>query len=473
MIQSEVLVAEIGSTTTVVNAFSGLKGEEPCFLGQGQAPTSVALGDVTIGLCQAIEDLEAKLGGSLSWETMLATSSAAGGLRMSVHGLVYDMTARAAREAALGAGAVLGLITAGELGEQDLAALQRQNPNIILLAGGVDYGESATVLANARHLSRLKLAAPIIYAGNVAAQSEFVAIMQAAGLPYYTVTNVYPTIDELNVEPTRQVIQQVFAEHIVHAAGMEKIRQMVTGPILPTPGAVLVAAELLQKAIGDLLVIDVGGATTDVHSVTPGSEEINRLLLYPEPLAKRTVEGDLGVYLNAAHVAERIGQAVLASRIGPEVGSLLANWPPIPRKAGELRLLAEFTIEAARTALERHAGRLQQLYGPQGRSTIAVGKDLTNVRYVIGTGGPLTQLTNAKELLVAMLAKPAGQALLPKSSAEILIDQHYNLAALGVLTTRYPRAALHLMEKSLGIGRSHTRAHVPPISVGMSSVRQG
>lgn len=451
MMQIEVLVAEIGSTTTVVNAFTSLTSEKPCFLGQGQAPTSVALGDVTIGLRQAIQDLEAKLGDSISWETMLATSSAAGGLRMSVHGLVYDMTARAAREAALGAGAVLGLITAGELGEQDLAVLQQQNPNIILLAGGVDYGESATVLANARHLAKLKLAAPIIYAGNIAVQNEFVAIMQAAGLPYYTVANVYPAIDELNVEPTRQVIQQVFEEHIVHAAGMEKIRQMVTGQILPTPGAVLVAAKLLQDAIGDLLVIDVGGATTDVHSVTPGSEEINRLLLHPEPLAKRTVEGDLGVYLNAPHVAQRIGKEVLAARIRHDVSSLLANWPPIPRADSELRLLEAFTGEAARTALERHAGRLQQLYGPQGRSTIAMGKDLSNVRYVIGTGGPLTQLANAKKLLADMLAKPAGQALVPKASAEILIDKCYNLAALGVLANRYPRAALCLMQESLGI----------------------
>jgi hypothetical protein len=80
-----------------------------------------------------------------------------------------------------------------------------------------------------------------------------------------------------------------------------------------------------------------------------------------------------------------------------------------------------------------------------------MGKDLSNVRYVIGTGGPLTRLANAKELLAAMLAKPAGQALLPKASAEILIDQHYNLAALGVLAKRYPRAALHLMQESLGL----------------------
>ena len=46
---------------------------------------------------------------------MLATSSAAGGLKMTVHGLVYDMTAKAAGEAALGAGGILHYVTAGRL----------------------------------------------------------------------------------------------------------------------------------------------------------------------------------------------------------------------------------------------------------------------------------------------------------------------------------------------------------------------
>ena len=33
--------------------------------------------------------------------------------KMTVHGLVYDMTAKAAREAALGAGGILHYVTAG------------------------------------------------------------------------------------------------------------------------------------------------------------------------------------------------------------------------------------------------------------------------------------------------------------------------------------------------------------------------
>ena len=102
----DVLVAEIGSTTTVVNAFNNIKTSDPIFVGQGQAPTSVLEGDVRIGLKGAIDDLAKSIGAEkIEYLEMLATSSAAGGLKMSVHGLVFDMTARAAKEAALGAGA--------------------------------------------------------------------------------------------------------------------------------------------------------------------------------------------------------------------------------------------------------------------------------------------------------------------------------------------------------------------------------
>ena len=143
----DVLVAEIGSTTTVVNAFKDLDTENPLFWAQGQAPTSVMDGDVRIGLQGAIDDLCRKMKiDSLEYDEMLATSSAAGGLKMTVHGLVYDMTAKAAKEAALGAGGIIHYVTAGKLRRTDLAKIKEVNPNLILIAGGVDYGERETAI---------------------------------------------------------------------------------------------------------------------------------------------------------------------------------------------------------------------------------------------------------------------------------------------------------------------------------------
>ena len=178
----DVLVAEIGSTTTLVNAFSGIAGDAPRFVAQGQAPTSVLEGDVRVGLRGAIADMQAKEGwDSLEYGEMFATSSAAGGLRMCVCGLVYDMTVKAAEAAALGAGAIVKLATAGKLSEFDLMDLQAAQPNLILLAGGTDYGERETALFNAERIAESGLRVPVIYAGNVQNQTHVKTIFERAG----------------------------------------------------------------------------------------------------------------------------------------------------------------------------------------------------------------------------------------------------------------------------------------------------
>ncbi|SHM34702.1 conserved hypothetical protein [Caldanaerovirga acetigignens] len=417
-------------------------------MGQGVAPTTVLQGDVTVGLEKAIKDLEKKLGGPLKWQRMMASSSAAGGLKMTVHGLVYDMTAKAAREAALGAGAVLYMTTAGVLGDAELERIKKIRPNIILLAGGVDYGEKKTVLENAKKIAGLNLNTPVIYAGNVAARDEVASIFEGKNKVFF-VENVYPRIDELNVEPARKVIQQVFEEHIVVAPGMEKIRAMVDGPIVPTPGAVMMAAVLLKEDIGDLMVIDVGGATTDVHSVTEGSEEINRMLLSPEPVAKRTVEGDLGVYVNRYNVIEIVGFEEAKRIYGENLKEALKNQPPVPENPEEIKL-AEFLAEIATvTAVNRHAGEIKHLYGPTGRYTVAQGKDLTQVKWIIGTGGAFTRLPGGKNILEKIKAKAGTKKLLPGEDAKVLIDWDYIMASVGVLSKEYPADAKELLEKSL------------------------
>lgn len=448
----DVLVAEIGSTTTVVNAFQNINSSSPKFIEQGQAPTSVLEGDVNIGLTDAIKDLARELGvESIQYDQMLATSSAAGGLKMSVHGLVYDMTVRAAKEAALGAGAIIHNVTAGKLRRTDLKRIKEMNANIILLAGGVDYGERETALYNAEKIAELKINIPIIYAGNIENQEEIAEIFKDAGMKLYIVENVYPKIDQLNIEPTRKIIQDVFEEHIVHAPGMSKVRELINGPIIPTPGAVMEASKLLKENIGDLITFDVGGATTDLHSVTEGSEEINRILISPEPIAKRTVEGDLGVYVNMENIVNRIGIEEIEKCLQKDIDTIKKEHRPIPNTKKQVKFVELLTKEAVATALERHVGKLSHIYGPNGKVTVAEGKDLSNVKYIIGTGGALTRLEKGKEILAGLTCSNARNKLQPTKETKILIDKHYIMASLGVLSKCYPEAALQLMKKSCGI----------------------
>ncbi|MFV0498634.1 MAG: GlmL-related ornithine degradation protein [Bacilli bacterium] len=446
----DVLVCEIGSTTTVVNAFDLTDNN---YVGQGMYKTTVD-SDVTIGVSQAIENLKENLGiDELEYDELLATSSAAGGLKMTVHGLVHDMTVTAAYEAAVGAGANIELVTSGKLRRSDLKKLEEINPNIILIAGGVDYGERDTALYNAQIIAKLKLNIPVIYAGNYQNIEDVRLIFDDFNqLEYLKITeNVYPRIDQLNVTPTRSIIHDTFEEHIVHAKGMEKIYDYVTSRVIPTPGAVLKASELLYEEYGNLICFDIGGATTDLHSVSEDSEEISKILANPQPKSKRTVEGDLGVYVNKLKVVGYIGDEELAKKLNvsvKELNEIISNYHVIPKNDLEIKLVTELAKKCVTSALKRHAGSISNQYLSGGASKVAFGKDLTGVNTIICTGGVLTKLSAREEIINSIFTLNSANKLYPSSQSDVLFDNHYIMASVGVLSLSYPEAALEILKKS-------------------------
>lgn len=423
---------EVGSTITKANAFTLADGLLR-HVGQGFAPTSVADGDVGVGVDAAVAAMRAGVGPDagvdLDHAEVFVNSSAAGGLRMSVHGLTQGMTARAAREAALGAGAIVVFTTVGAMDGYDVADLRNAAPNIILLAGGVDHGEKAVVVRNARAIAEAGLDVPVVYAGNVAVRRQVQDIFAAAGRAVTCADNVFPEVDVLRIEPVRALIHEVFNEHIVRAPGMARLAELSRFEILPTPGAVLLATELFAEAVGDALVVDVGGATTDVHSVTDGSLEWTSRSIDPEPRAKRTVEGDLGVYVNAANVAAMAADGDGAARL-----QFLRAMPANEQEADVTRWLANRAVE---TGIRRHAGTIAEIFTPTGKKQVVRGKDLTALRFVVGTGGALTRVDGGAEIL-ARMCRGAGTSLLPSPEASILIDRDYRFSALGTLAQAFP-----------------------------------
>lgn len=447
-----VLIAEIGSTTTVINAFDGLGTAKPRFIAQGKAPTTVLDGDVRIGLQNAINDLLTNSGEhAITYDRMLASGSAAGGLRMTVHGLVRDMTVRAGEAAALGAGAIIVQTTAGKLNEFDVEDLVSIRPNLILLAGGTDYGERETAVFNMKAIVQSGLKTPVVYCGNIQNRTIISRIAEEAGIPLSIADNVYPKLDEMNVESVRKCIHVMFEQHITNAPGMEHIRDMVNGAILPTPGSVMLASQLLYDEIGDLAVLDIGGATTDVHSVTDGSPEISSMMTAPEPKAKRTVEGDLGLYINAHNLVDRVSVEALNRELSIDTDAVMQQYLPIPKTEVQFRLTERLCLEAGLVALDRHAGKLRHLYTPQGRRTIAEGKDLSAIKFLVGTGGALTRLPHREQILrtIADCNKTKMQLLPSPGVLKLLFDHDYIMASVGVLSKEDPESALLLLKESL------------------------
>jgi hypothetical protein len=193
--------------------------------------------------------------------------------------------------------------------------------------------------------------------------------------------------------------------------------------------------------LGDVMTVDVGGATTDVHSVTEGSPGYAKLRVAPEPRSKRTVEGDLGVYINATHIVAAAGERELD----------LHGIMPIPDNPQTHQIVAELTRWATDIAIWRHAGDRRTAYGAYGRHEWVEGRDLTAIQYVIGTGGALVRLGIGQAILGKIKSDPMRRKLLPSHEARVLLDRHYIMAAAGVLSQRYPEAAIKLLRDSLSI----------------------
>jgi uncharacterized protein (TIGR01319 family) len=446
---------DVGSTFTKLTVADL---DDPGRHWRAQAPTTVAT-DVREGFAAAIGALHDQDGPRFEDAAFrAASSSAAGGLALVVSGLVPRLSAEAGRIAALGAGAKLVGSWAYRLTADDVAALQAAGPDIVLLTGGTDGGDRATIMDNARALATWAGCPTVIVAGNREVAPEAAAVLTDAGIRASAVPNILPELDRLAVEPVRDAIRDEFLTTIVHAKGIDKVRDRLDTDILPTPGVVLDGVRLLAERLfdGGLMAVEVGGATTNVHSWSTDAPDKGVMLRgLPEPELKRTVEGDLGVRWNAETILELAGDAwfaahgaVDADHLAAYVTRIAATPSTLPATDAERRydeLLATF---AAQTGIRRHCGTHREVHLPTGPVLVQTGKDLRGIGVVVGTGGSLINAADPVAALAAALASDDPFALVP-SAPEVLVDAEYLLYAIGLLAGSHPEASVELARHAL------------------------
>ncbi|MDL2319412.1 glutamate mutase L [Eubacteriales bacterium OttesenSCG-928-A19] len=458
-----VLLIDFGSTYTKVTA---VDVETPRILATGSAYTTVQT-DIGEGLDVALAELLGTTG-PLDFAERYACSSAAGGLRMIACGLVPSLTVEAAKRAALGAGAKVIRVYSYELTDEDIAEIGALSPDILLLTGGTDGGNRANILQNAGMLSGAAGDFPIVIAGNRAAVKDCAAMLGGSGHEAIVCENVMPVFNKLNIEPVQAVIRELFLRRIVQAKGLSQQQALLDGILMPTPAAVMRALRLLsvgvpgQPGLGDLAAVDLGGATTDVYSIADGLPSGASTVLrgLPEPHAKRTVEGDIGMRYSAAGILEAAGMEKLVELSGLSsiiIETLLeriAQNPDIlPAGGDDLARLDEALASAAiELALTRHAGTLEQVFTPAGMVYQQTGKDLTRVSVMLLTGGALVHGGHADEIArYAMQSLDEPASLKPRDARPVL-DRNYILAAMGLLSQSYPDAAFSLMRQEFDKG---------------------
>ncbi|HEX8632261.1 MAG TPA: glutamate mutase L [Catenuloplanes sp.] len=438
--------ADVGSTYTKV-AVVDVGGAE--LVATAQRPTTVDT-DVLHGLDAAVAATGVRLAAGTPW---YVCSSAGGGLRLAVVGYQELVTARAGHRVGLSAGALVVHVAAGRLGGAEVAGLRAARPDVVLLVGGTDGGDGEVLVHNAARLGAARWRVPVVVAGNVAVREQVVAALAGAGVPVTAAANVLPRIGVLAAASARAAIREVFLRHVIGGKRLSRGGRFAALVRAATPDAVLSAVELLADVDGaDLLVVDVGGATTDVYSaLTPDPEQRGgpRAEVTGTLWRSRTVEGDLGVRRSGpAVVAAALAERLLAPD-DPLVADPLVAGPVGGAGAGDGRVAVErrLAVLAATVALRRHARGPDATVGGRG------GRDLRRVRLVVGSGGVLRHAAapDAVALLDAALADDAGAWARP-AAARTVIDHRYVLAAGGLLAADHPAAAVAVLRRYLPAG---------------------
>jgi uncharacterized protein (TIGR01319 family) len=403
---------------------------------------------------------------------VLACSSAGGGLRIAVIGNEELVTAEAGRRVALSSGgkvvqvvAVSGralrdgssLASSGTMPEGNpwRTLTHTTRPDVVLLTGGTDGGNAEPIRHAAQSLVESGWSGPVVVAGNVEARDDVGNIL--APIPHVLADNVVPRIGVLEPESARGAIREMFLAHVIggkHLSKRADFTAMVRGA---TPDVVLTAVEILARGLdaehpgaGDVVVVDVGGATTDVHSVVDpdpeaGSTEaggLSREVVATTPVT-RTVEGDLGMRWSAPSTVAEAGRNELeeaAERRHADPGYL-------PDTDHETEIDEAIAAAAAGLALRRHAGRSRVVVSPEGRVVERSGKDLREVDLLVCSGGVFR---NGRAGVAQRVVEGStgtdveGGWQLPRQP-RVVIDHDYVLAAAGLLGGRHPEAAYRLV----------------------------
>ncbi len=392
-------------------------------------------------------------------DIFVVTSSAGGGLQMIVTGLMKEITAESAHRAALGAGAIVSDVIALDDSRtviERLDAVKRIRPDMVLITGGTDGGNISEVAAMAEMVAMAApeprfgqhFKMPVIFAGNVEAR-DFVVQVFGEDVELSFVENIRPVLEREELDPARQKIHDLFLEHVMmHAPGYSALVSWSGGNVKPTPVAVGDALSYVAQSVdGNVLAVDVGGATTDVFSVIDSQ-------FY------RTVSANLGMSYSMGNVL-REATPELVSRWLPFESheNVIRNWnynkmirpTGLPQTFSELMLEQSVCKEALRLSLKHHKDLIRNLKGVRQERSVGdvfqqTGSgqtlvDMMQIKAVIGTGGTLSYAPRRSQAAMMLL-----DGFQPKGITDLFVDSWFLLPHTGVLMDVDRNAAVNLIE---------------------------
>ena len=441
------LLVDVGSTYTKLHLVDTSKN---VILAGASSYTTVET-DVREGFNKAYKKLREI--SDVKYDKILGCSSASGGLKVIAIGFSKSLTTDAARLASLSSGARILDVYSYELKDEQVEEIKSAGADIIVLCGGTDHGNRDNIIYNAKKLAKGSVKTPVVVAGNIDTHEEIRDIFNKADVPCDFTENVMPTTNTINYRPLRKTIGDLFIKTIAHAKGIDLLSQDFE-ILLPTPVAVQKAMSVYAKHLDKVILsVDIGGATTDIHSIGKTYYGEENVISPPidEPYEKRTVEGDMGMRYSATALYESVGDepflkfGIKDAKEKTEFRFNHTNY--IPDNEEDLFFDNTLCYIATHTSLMRHVGHIKKIKTPTRTIYEQYGKDLRPAEMFIGTGGSLINSDDPKKILSAI--RDLDEKYLINRDVKCYLDKEYILSSAGLISTVDEEASYKLLKKYL------------------------
>lgn len=441
------LLVDVGSTYTKLHLVDTNKN---VILAGASSYTTVET-DVREGFNKAYKKLREI--SDVKYDKILGCSSASGGLKVIAIGFSKSLTTDAARLASLSSGARILNVYSYELKDEQVEEIKSAGADIIVLCGGTDHGNRDNIIYNAKKLAKGFVKTPVVVAGNIDTHEEIRDIFNKADVPCDFTENVMPTTNTINYRPLRQTIGDLFIKTIAHAKGIDLLSKDFE-ILLPTPVAVQKAMSVYAKYLDKVILsVDIGGATTDIHSIGKTYYGEENVISPPidEPYEKRTVEGDMGMRYSATALYESVGDepflkfGIKDAKEKTEFRYNHTNY--IPDNDEDLFFDNVLCYIATHTSLMRHVGHIKKIKTPTRTIYEQYGKDLRPAEMFIGTGGSLINSDDPKKILSAI--RDLDEKYLINRDVKCYLDKEYILSSAGLISTVDEEASYKLLKKYL------------------------
>ena len=446
-----VLAIDIGSATTRAMLFDIVEGRYR-FVAVGHAPSSTyaPVSDVLTGVGDAITNLEKITGRTFidsrtnniissiqadgsGVDAITATISAGQPLRAVVAGLLADVSLESAKNLVASTYArVVETISLNDTrpAEEQLDAILKSNPDLIIIAGGTDGGASNSlqkiieVIGLAAYLMPKDRKPMVIFAGNKEMDDEVKELLEPLSSGLYTAPNIRPAVDTEDLLAARKELARAVIEiRKKQLSGVEEVDMWAGGHLLPsvfTEGRIV---HLLSKLYGTgkaVLSVNLGASAT---TITAGFGDRLFSRAYPQ-FGMGSSVAELLENTSTENIIRWLPMDISPERISDYVYTKALYPTSIPATKDELQIEQALGREALRISLMQVSQSI-----PSDVPALKKGL-LPLFEVILGSGSVISNAPTPGQSLLILL-----DALQPVGISTIILDQNNLLPALGAAAT--------------------------------------